>query len=220
MRGHFGREGEGADARQVVGVRCQVSGVRCQMQRAETGGPASIPRMARPAALAPIYEHWAWQQKQLIETLRPLTQEQMQLSIPGAWAIWKLASNMAGGRLYWMCTMLGEDDRGLGNYFAVDHTTNGQAIEWGGWEDNEDRPRSADELIEAFEKTWTVIEAALDRWTLDDLAADVQAVDWRGNPRTLKRPGVITLLLTHEAHHGSEISLILRAHGLPTLLNA
>jgi hypothetical protein len=42
--------------------------------------------------------------------------------------------------------MLGEDDRGLSQMFRVDHATvPGISLEWAGWEDNEDQPRSAEE---------------------------------------------------------------------------
>ena len=115
-------------------------------------------RMNRPAELKPFYDGWADQQRRLLDTLSPLTMEQVQLRpAPSEWAIWQLASNMAGGRLYWMCTMLGEDDRGVSSMFRVDHTTvPGLSLDWAGWEDNEDHPRSAEELEDAFRKTWEV----------------------------------------------------------------
>jgi hypothetical protein len=99
--------------------------------------------MNRPAELKPFYDGWADQQRKLIETLRPLTPEQVQLRpAPEEWAIWQLASNMIGGRLYWLCFMLGQDDRGV----PID--------EVGGWEDTPDHPRGAEELIDALQRTW------------------------------------------------------------------
>jgi uncharacterized damage-inducible protein DinB len=177
--------------------------------------------MARPAVLKAFYDGWADQQSRLLASIRPLTPEQMQLRpAPGEWAIWMLASNMAGGRMYWLCRMLGEDDKGVAEMFRVDHTTvPGMSLDWAGWEDNEDRPRTADELVEAFEKTWRVIESCLDRWTLDDLTREVRAIDWRGNPITITPAWVVERLHAHEVHHGSEVSLILRVHGLPTAIN-
>jgi uncharacterized damage-inducible protein DinB len=171
--------------------------------------------------LQAFYDGWAEQQRMLLDSLRPLTPEQMQLRpAPGEWAIWQLASNMAGGRLYWLCTMLGEDDRGLSQMFRVDRTTvPGLSLEWAGWEDNEDRPRTADEVIAAFEKTWEVVEACLDRWSLADLGVAVTKKDAFGVARTVTPGWVLWRLLAHEVHHGSEVSLILRVHGLPTTIN-
>ncbi len=168
-----------------------------------------------------LYEGWESQQADLLTSIRPLTLEQMQLrAAPGEWAIWQLASNMAGGRLYWLCRMLGEDDGGLGEMFRVDHVTvPGLDIQWAGWEDNEERPRTAEELVDAFEKTWAVIEGCLDRWSLEDLDVEVTSTNAWGREVTISPGWVLWRLMAHEVHHGAEISLILRVHGLPTAMN-
>jgi len=101
--------------------------------------------------------------------------------------------------------MLREDDQGVGP-------------EWTGWEDDPDHPRTANELVEAFEKTWSVVQACLDRWSLADLSHEVTRNNFWGQPTTFSPAWVVNRLITHEAHHGSEIALILRVHGLPTLI--
>jgi uncharacterized damage-inducible protein DinB len=168
-----------------------------------------------------FYDAWFDQQSKLLASIRPLTPEQMQLRpAPGEWAIWQLASNMAGGRLYWLCRMLGEDPRGLWEMFTVEHVTvPGLSADMAGWEDNEDHPRTADELVDAFEKTWGVIEGCIDRWTLEDLQVEVTNKDAWGRMVTITPAWVVSRLFAHEVHHGSEISLILRVHGLPTAIN-
>jgi uncharacterized damage-inducible protein DinB len=165
--------------------------------------------MARPAEMQAFYEGWAEQHRRIVETLRPLTPEQVQLrASPTEWAVWQLASNMAGGRLYWLCFMLHEDDLGAGELFKD-----------GGWEDTPDKPRDAADLVRAFEKTWDVVQACLDRWSLADLNAEVTRPNFWGQNVTISPAWVMWRLMSHEAHHGSEISLILRVHGLPTLIN-
>src|SRR5688572_21058823 len=101
--------------------------------------------MARIPQLNAIFDGWAEQQRLLLDSLRPLSLEQMQLRpAPTEWAIWQLASNIAGGRLYWLCMMLGQDDRGLPKMFRVDDTTvPGLSLDWAGWGDNDGRPRTA-----------------------------------------------------------------------------
>ena len=158
--------------------------------------------------LAPILDVWAHQQRALVDTLRPLTDEQMGLSVPGAWPIWRLVGNIAGGRILWFHKMLGEPDLG-----------HADLLELGGWDDDRARQRPAQELIEALENSWTVVETAVNSWDADDVGAAVQAIDWRGETVRLRRVEVVADIMSHDAHHGSEISLILRAHGLATLLN-
>jgi uncharacterized damage-inducible protein DinB len=159
--------------------------------------------------LRAFYEGWADEHRRALDTIRPLSAEQMQLRpAPGEYAVWQLASNMAGGRLYWLCFMLGEDDLGHGEMFRA-----------GGWEDDRDHPRTAEELVDALLKTWEVVQRCMDRWTAEDLVREVTARDFWGRMQTITPAGVVWKLITHEAHHGAEISAILRVNGLPTQLN-
>lgn len=84
---------------------------------------------------------------------------------------------------------------------------------------DENHPRTAREIEDAFQKTWGVVEACLDKWTLADLVVEVTAKDAWGEMQTITPAWVIWRLMAHEVHHGSEVSLILRVHGLPTALN-
>jgi uncharacterized damage-inducible protein DinB len=177
--------------------------------------------MTGPGVLKSFYDGWAGQHGRLIDSIRPLTPEQMQLcAAPSQWAIWQLASNMAGGRLYWFCWMLREDDHGLlPVMFSVDDTSPGApSINWSGWEADEANPRTADELVDVLEGTWRVVEACLGRWSLEDLSKDVTNKDGWGQVRTITPAWVIQHLMLHEVGHGSEIALILRVHGLPTAM--
>jgi uncharacterized damage-inducible protein DinB len=164
--------------------------------------------MSRPAELTVFYDGWADQQKRLVDTLRPLSLEQMQLRpAPIEWPIWRLASNIAGGRLYWLCSMLKQDDLGV----SID--------EWGRWWDDAAPQPSTDQLVKALERTWGVVERCLDGWSLEDLGVEVTGDDGSGRRRAITPAWVIQNLMAHEVHHGSEIALILRVHGLPTAIS-
>ena len=163
--------------------------------------------MPRAPELKAFYDGFADQHWKIVETLRPLSAEQMQLqAAPSEWAIWQLASNMVGGRMYWLCFMLGEDNQGIGP-------------EWTDWEDTPEHSRTSAELIEALEKTWVVVEACFDRWTLADLNVEITKDNFWGQPVTISPAWVLQRVMAHEVHPGSEISLMLRVHGLPTLMN-
>lgn len=165
--------------------------------------------MPRPPELRAFYDGWAERQRQLLEAIRPLSPEQMQLRpAPGEWAIWQLAANMAGGRLYWLCFILGEDNSGAEDLFQD-----------GGWEDTPEHPRTAAELIDAFERTWAIVERCIARWSLADLNNEVTTRNWWGQEITVSPGWVLWRLMSHEVHHSSEIALILRIHGLPSELN-
>ena len=172
-----------------------------------------------PAGLTAIYEGWAEHQRQLLGVIGPLNDEQLLLRpAAGQWAVWQLASNMAGGRAYWFHDILGEGEAAVRDMFRVEQSTvPGLPLEDAGWEDDEDHPRSAAELVVAFERTWEMVEDCLWRWTADDLDVEFARIRADGTTQTSTRGWVIWHLIEHEGHHGGEISITLRMHGVPTL---
>lgn len=124
---------------------------------------------------------------------------------------------MAGGRAYWIYDILGEGEAAVRDLFRVAATTVPDLpLADAGWEDDEDHPRSAAELVDAFERTRRMIDDCLRRWTADDLEVEFSRRRG-GRTETFTRGWVIWHLIEHELQHGTEIALILRTHGLPTL---
>jgi uncharacterized damage-inducible protein DinB len=87
------------------------------------------------------------------------------------------------------------------------------SLEDAGWEDDESHPRTAAEIVDAFHKTWNMIEDCLNRWTPDDLAVELSG----GHAGPSTRSWVVWHLMEHEAHHGGAISLILGTNELTGL---
>ncbi len=166
------------------------------------------------SALRPFYEGWAKYQALVIDALIGLTPEQLDLrTAPHQWAVWQLAGHVAGNRAYWFHDVLGEGDQATRNLFRVDHTTvPGVSLEDAGWEDDEDQPRSAEELVDGLRRSWTIVDDCLRRWTAADLDASVVRPS-----RTHHRGWVVWHVMEHDLHHGGEISLILGSNGLPGL---
>jgi uncharacterized damage-inducible protein DinB len=86
-------------------------------------------------------------------------------------------------------------------------------LEDAGWEDDEEHPRSAPELVDGLDATWAMIDACLRRWTTEDLAAEFSR-SRRSGKQTISRAWVIWHLMEHDVHHGGEISLILGTNDL------
>jgi len=172
---------------------------------------------APPPGLAAFYDGWAFHQTEFIRVLGPLNAERLALRpSPDHWTIWQLASNLAGGRAYWFHDVLGEGSDAVRDMFRVPSTTVPDLpLSEAGWEDDETQPRSAAELVGAFEKTWAVIRDCLERWS----AADLETVlpTRAGRRPTVTRGWVIWHVIEHELQHGTEIAVILRQNGLPTL---
>jgi uncharacterized damage-inducible protein DinB len=168
----------------------------------------------QPSGLSHLYEGWAGHQELLIAAIRDLTPEQLALrTAPHQWAIWQLAGHIAGTRVYWFHDVLGEGDPAVRDMFRVERSTvAGVSLEDAGWEDDESRPRSASELVEGLERSWSLVDDCLRRWTPEDLESTVVR-----RSRTRSRGWVMWHVLEHDVHHGGEISQILGSHGLAPL---
>jgi uncharacterized damage-inducible protein DinB len=168
--------------------------------------------------LQAFYDGWANYQRLVLDAIRELTPEQLALqTAPHQWAVWQLAGHMAGTRTYWFRDILGEGDPATRDMFRVTSTTVPDLpLEDAGWEDDEDHPRGAAQLVEAFDVTWTMIDECLQHWTPDDLAVEFSR-ERRSGTQTFTRQWVIWHLIEHDLHHGGEISQILGSHGVPAL---
>ena len=149
-------------------------------------------------SIAQFYVGWPEYQRLLVDAIRPLTPEQLALSVArGAWPIWQLASHIIGVRAGWFHYTLGEGDAAIEEFG-----------EWGG---RDGGPRPASELVRGLEATWALVSSCLDRWT----AADLPELFEDDGPKS--RGWVVWHVLEHDIHHGGEVSLTLGAHGLPAL---
>jgi uncharacterized damage-inducible protein DinB len=151
--------------------------------------------------LITFYRGWENYQQSLVETIAPLTSEQLALPVTSHESIGGLLSHMIGARYFWFRVWMGEGNPELDQ------------------EDDEQPGYDAAELISMFEKTWEMIADALSRWTAADLEQVFSTPDSISEeerkffpPRT--RQWIIWHVLEHEIHHGGELSLALGGYGL------
>jgi uncharacterized damage-inducible protein DinB len=177
--------------------------------------PYDSPMSAVPSELRTFYDGWANHERLIVDAIRDLTADQLgSRPVPDAWSIWQLAGHVAGSRSYWFQDILGEGDPALRDRFRVASTTVPDLpLEDAGWEDDEEHPRSAPELVDGLDATWAMIDACLRRWTTEDLAAEFSR-SRRSGKQTISRAWVIWHLMEHDVHHGGEISLILGTNDL------
>ena len=174
--------------------------------------------MASREPLQTFFDGWATYQTTLLAAMRTLSPEELaSKTAPHQWAVWQLAGHVAGSRAYWLHDVLGEGDQAVRDLFRMTTTTVPDLpLDDAGWEDDERRPRTSEELVDGLERTWAMVQGCLGRWSDDDL----QEVFVRRRPtgdRSFTRAWVIWHLLEHDLHHGGEISQILGSNGLPAL---
>jgi hypothetical protein len=121
------------------------------------------------------YDMWPQYNGRLRRVIGAMSAEQLAIR-PSAdgWPIWATVGHTAGGRVYWLCDVIGEP--------GAQTTPFAKGAEMG-WDDELDHPRHADELAEALDSTFRLVEGCLDRWT-PDMLADRFDRDYFGEPRS------------------------------------
>jgi uncharacterized damage-inducible protein DinB len=148
-----------------------------------------------------------------MSTLNRLDEGALQLRAgPGQWAIWQIASHIAGARAHWMCGILQEGDPALRAIFRVQAGVASAYAADPGWEHDEGHPRSRQELTDALERTWEMVDSCIGAWSADMTGSAPPGLKYG---RT--RGWVAWHLAEHDVHHGGAISLTLGLYGLEGL---
>src|SRR5262250_437855 len=117
------------------------------------------PMTEQPLPLITFYQGWETYQQSLVETIAPLSSEQ--LAFPAAshqWTIGMLAQHMVANRVWWFQLWMGEGSPELA-----------PIMRWDPGEGVEPPALEAAELVAGLESTWGMIAQALGRWTPADL---------------------------------------------------
>jgi uncharacterized damage-inducible protein DinB len=160
--------------------------------------------------IAPYYAGWRLANDTLIGVIEHLTPQQLALPIGSpTWPIWASVSHIAGVRVFWLCHVFREPGIDTTPFRSLD-------LAIGGWEDDLAHPRDADELVEALSSTWAIVAGCLETWTPESLWQTAQRA-WGDKTQIHTRQSVLWRLITHDAFHCGEISLILGGHGLGSI---
>jgi uncharacterized damage-inducible protein DinB len=151
-------------------------------------------RMMRAAiAEARAFDSWSDVQEASKRAIAPLTTEQLQRRVlPGRRTPGEIAEHIVFGRAFHLKRALGDAAADLTPLLSWDHPA--------------ESPRTAAEILAGLDATWQVIVAAI----MSGAATDVIAVG--------EEPSALQLvwgLLDHDLPHAGQLSLLLRAGGLP-----
>jgi uncharacterized damage-inducible protein DinB len=164
---------------------------------------------AQPLPLITFYKGWENFQQSLVETIAPLSSEQLAFPVaPHHWTIGMVAQHMVANRIWWFQLWMGEGSPDLA---PIAHWDPGEVVEPPALE--------AAELVAGLESTWAMIAQALARWTPADLGhvffpPAVLSEEEKRIFGELTRQWIIWHVLEHEIYHGGELSLALGGLGL------
>lgn len=144
-------------------------------------------------AEARAFDSWLDYQEALKRAIAPLTEEQLQRRpIPGRRTPGEIAEHIVFGRALHLYRTLGEEAAELTPLLT--------------WDDADDPPHSAAEIVQGLELTWRFIVGSVMRGSPTDVIPEGEG------PPILQ---VIWGLLDHDLPHAGQLSLLLSASGMP-----
>ena len=143
-------------------------------------------------AEARVFESWQDYQEALKRAIAPLTEDQLQRRLmPGLRTAGEIAEHIVFGRALHLHRALGDEAAELAPLLR--------------WDDADDPPHTAAEILDGLELTWRYITSCLMRGSPTDAnekdEAEIVQTIWG--------------LLDHDLPHAGELSLLLGADGMP-----
>lgn len=139
-----------------------------------------------------VFESWFDYQQALKRAIAPLTDEQLrQRLLPGLRTPGEIAEHIVFGRALHLRRTLGDEAVELTPFLR--------------WQDADDPPHTATEILEGLDLTWRVITSCVTRGEPGDAITEEEVLSVQ----------TIWGLLDHDLPHAGELSLLLGADGLP-----
>jgi uncharacterized damage-inducible protein DinB len=163
------------------------------------------------APLSVVYHGWDSFQRNLVQAVAPLSDEQLALPVaPTHWPIGMLVQHIINDRIWWFNLWMGEGSPEAAAFMHWEEEEEGRSV------------HPAAELVTGLGATWGMIEGALNRWTIADLGQVFNPPDSLTEAeRTIFGPStrqeIIFHVLRHDIHHGGELAVGMGGYHLPTI---
>ena len=124
------------------------------------------------------------------------------------WPLWATVGHTACQRVSWLCDFAGEP--------GAETTPFTDALHYCPGDEDLEHVLGADELVEALDSTFRIVENCLDRWTLEMLGEELRRTF--GNEEWVySRGSVIQRVFTHDVYHCAELNETLGIAALPQI---
>jgi uncharacterized damage-inducible protein DinB len=160
-------------------------------------------------SIRPAFGTWPHYNGRLRETVARMTAEQLAIQpSDDRWPAWATIGHTLCQRVFWLCDFAREPGADTTRFTNAAFDCPG--------DDDLEHVLSADELVEAIDSTFRIVDGCLDRWTIDMLDEEISHPEW-GADRTQTRGWVIQRVFSHDVYHCAELNETLSATGLPQI---
>ena len=159
--------------------------------------------------IRPAFSAWPDYNRRLREVVAVLSDEQLAIQpSPERWPLWATVGHVACQRVFWLCDFAGEPGAETTRFTNAAYNCPG--------DDDLEHVLSASELVDALDSTFRIIDACLDRWTLEMLEEEIRRPEWDGT-WVHTRGAVVQRVFAHDVYHSAELNEALGGAGLPQI---
>ena len=161
--------------------------------------------MSTPGIRA-AFSTWGDVNERLKERVAILTPEQLAIvPAPGRWPLWASIGHLACQRVFGLCDVAGEPG-------AADSPFPNAAWNCPG-DDDLEHVWSSEQLVDALERTFRIIDRALETWTLESRGEVIRHPEWNGDHERT-RGATLERSHAHDIWHIAELNESLVRAGL------
>jgi len=162
----------------------------------------------QPPTIRPAYSNWPRYNRAIRDVVAGLTAEQLALRpAPDRWPLWATVGHLACQRVFSLCDFAGEPGAETTPFTSAGDNCPG--------DDDLEHVWAPDALAAALESTFAIVEACLDRWTLDMLDEEIRRSG--GVDRVSTRGSILQRVFAHDISHAAELNEVLGREGLPQI---
>ncbi len=159
--------------------------------------------------IRPAYSNWSVYNRRLRDVVGAMSDEQLATKpSPDRWPLWATVGHASCQRVSWLCGFAGEP--------GAETTPFPDALNFCPGDEDLEHVLGADDLIEALDSTFGIVESCLDRWTLDMLDEEIRR-QFGPEAWVHTRGSVIQRVFAHDIYHCAELNETLPLVGLPKI---
>jgi DinB superfamily len=158
------------------------------------------------SSIRAAFPTWPDVNQRLLKRVAKLSPEQLAIVPgPGRWPLWASIGHLACQRIFGLCDVAGAPG-------APESPFPNAAWNCPG-DDDLERVWTADELVDALGRTFSIVDHCLDTWTLASLDEVVRHPEW-GHDHERSRGASLERTFAHDVWHIAELNEALTAAGL------
>jgi hypothetical protein len=155
------------------------------------------------------FSTWPLYNRRLRDVIAAMTDEQLAFKPAlDRWPIWATVGHTACQRVSWLCGFAGEP--------GAETTPFPDALHYCPGDEDLEHVLSVVQLVDALDSTFRIVEACLDRWTLEGLEEEVRR-QFDSEEWVHTRGWDIQRVFAHDVYHCAELNEVLGLAGLPQI---